>query len=565
MAAGAFVAVAMGLWIFSPSEASAYGATTGGTTGGTSGGTTGTAGYNVSWESSDGSCYSRGVNVQPVEVEYPHTSTDSLGTSTNSVLVYSGAVGNGQQGGGPGEADCDEEGATFTATLTWNAYGGAATPDAVIVKETVYVRSQGKFSTLAVDPGFEEEDDGVQFDAEGTGEGTYGKWITATRWSVKYDDDEFTVSNSPKAWASLATSDNLPFMYAEAQIDYTVTAYPVNLTVSGVLAGQETNRILIGQELTATMSTGGFDPGESEIAYSWNVSGGDPFESFTYTQSATTFVDWNDPVNQLAAVDFFYAEPNSSTVTCVFEVPELDIYAVADEFVEVEEPITTLVHAVIGEFQYIPNATNPTAFSLYGASIPEVSGVSGLIELYWVETPEDYWIGAMKGQYAWVQTMEDRNKSNLDNGGWLLIGDPGPGLWLDHAHPYPTVGGWYQAIGEMELSETSKPYFRDKPGFDGIDVIPADADDDQGQEFSSFGMRYDTDYHLFLMYDPPGAYGSTAEVPLRCRTWLAYGQFVWTASGGWGAPVDGSDIGDPVEDYPNHPVWTGRFNPQTGP
>jgi hypothetical protein len=393
--------------------------------------------------------------------------------------------------------------------------------------------------------------------------------------AVEYSDDQFAscvgvyytvipdpgptpdpIILEPFAYGNKPETSGSEIMSAEASMTYEVTCYPMRLNLSGILAGQSTNRILIGQKLTATVDLGGFSAGENEKWFTWEISGGDPFESFSYTQYATTFFDWFDLTSQVSEVDFFYADPMASTVECTMNIFEIGLEVEFAKVVEVEAPTVTPVYAEIGDFQYLPNATSPASFFLEGASIPEVSATTGMIELVWVATPAEYWIGSMKGQYGWAQTITDRCKSNTNGTGWTLIGQPespGPGDWLDHAHPYPVVGGFYVADGAKQLDNSHKPYFRDRPGWSGIGGIPTTPG------LTSFGMRYDTTFHLFVMFDPPGSMGQTAEVPLRKRDWLAYGQFEWSTSSGWGTPTDSSDVGQP-QTFPDHPVWDGLWS-----
>jgi hypothetical protein len=109
---------------------------------------------------------------------------------------------------------------------------------------------------------------------------------------------------------------------------------------------------------------------------------------------------------------------------------------------------------------------------------------------------------------------------------------------------FPTAGP-HDADGPHTLPGT-KPYFMDSPGWQGISGIP------NIPNMTSYGMWHKADFHLFVLYLPPG---EAAFVPLRVRDWHGEGQFMYTVASGWGTPSDSSDLGT-VTPYPDHPIWS---------
>lgn len=346
--------------------------------------------------------------------------------------------------------------------------------------------------------------------------------------------------------APQASATNSGSLTCGTNVALVVSAAAVRINLEGVLDPVNDKRLIIGQRLKATLDWPASIAGTNPVWYTWQATGGRPFKSYVATQSQSSFTPFLLLSSPNTYTTIYFAAPAQDvSITCDVNLPALSLSFTTSTNVTSEAPTVSGVRANIGNFQYLPSPTNPDYFKLYGETPPGTTWEVGVYEIFWVTTQQEYWQLPQKGQYCWTQLFEDKNMSNTDNGGWLSI-SIGPGTHLDGSQPYP-YGGWFVADGPRIIDNQHTQFFRDSPGFGSISVLPSST------EFhTSYGRRYDTDFHLFVMYDPSGT--ATMEVPIALRNWFAKGEFMFYKPSTWGPTSDSSSLGGSTA-FPDHPIW----------
>lgn len=361
-------------------------------------------------------------------------------------------------------------------------------------------------------------------------------------------NDDLNYSISPTASAATSTIET-----CGTRIDVKVTPSPVRINLIGVKNPLNDKRLLIGQQLKATLDFGPeFSPGINPVTYTYTVSAGNPFRNFTATQSETTYVPFIPAASQSPILEIFFAKKEAyATITCSVSIPNMSIAFNTNVNVIPEAPLVIENQADFGEFQYTdanaPNSINPIWFRLFGALITGSGGpwVMGIGEVVSVTTPPQHVYNSNYGSYGWSQTFDTWTVVNEDGAGWSA--DPPLGHYLDVSHPYPSAG-LFPANGPQLIDATHPSFFRDTPGF-YVAPLPI--------YFLSYEASYDCEFHLFVMYTPPPRFPGipVAEVPLRKRVWTGAGSFSWSLQFGFGPSSDSSDFGD-VTSFPSHPFWS---------
>ncbi len=543
MAFGAFVAVAMTLWILSPSEATA-----GLTTTTTTGGTTGSPGYTVSWTSTDGECESRGAGPG-YSVEYPTTGT-GLNTSTRGVYIQSG----GMEGPfvGWGEADCDEDG-TFTATLTWNGGSNNLPPPGVlVVKEEVEAARSGDGGSV----------DCVMEGADYDGEGLYYEWCGGVRYHVIEDPGPTPdpISLSPSAYGIMDEESAL--LSAEAWLDYTITCYNVRVTYDGVLDATTANpKAMIGQAIEATVDLGGLS--NSGATFNWEITGEGQFKS--YTIGATTATLDTTFATNLQVVQVAFARKNESTKAKFWcnvnlATPNLDEFTVKGNDVYIAEPESPTFTVTAGTVDFDPVVT--TFFEAMGVSytVPDTSeygargatGDPGILWKAFVDLDDPFMtVDAGKStpdraRVCYFNTISKvYRRRQLNNNSWTNCPDnfswTPPDCKLDKHWPVQTISsasGFF--VEGQEQAEV------DGPGFD------------MNSNYKACDM--DDDHIVYLMFKPFDNGVARYFVPLASCTWNPHGTGSRSAST-WSAGGSNSVSKGTVSSYPAHPEWSDVLTP----
>ena len=322
-------------------------------------------------------------------------------------------------------------------------------------------------------------------------------------------------------------------MDAFAGVAYEVEVHEVRISLSGVNDPVNDKRLMIGQQLTATVTYGGTVPTSGSDTYSWSFSDGDPFANYSASNSTATLTEW--------------ASANATATTCYFATPALDIQVAADVTLPAEglsftvenelssiepsfsiQPYLGTAEFVSGTFpSFTINAMNPSEMALWSSSYN--SQTAGMWYVGSVDTPSDFetpahgdwnWTQVMKGMSRWYR---HKNGSYYDYNG-NFSGAPR----LDTLYPYD---GTYTANGSSGVSS-------DTPGSPIESYMTERSIDDQ--------------FDMFMLYRPPGT--NSKYVPLHHINWwwLAHGvkgSMPWTFSG------RDQNIENSLT-YPAHPEWT---------
>ena len=207
-------------------------------------------------------------------------------TSGYENATYPYESGTGSSGGGTGTGDSsgqtDSEG-DLTATFTWsdpNNPSDPAPPCIIMQTSTAEWEADGfNFQPMA------SCSDGLgdpEVDS-GSGENFLGR-SSGTLYSVVSPSSGTITVKLKGAQANLDPGSNQYGDYGST-VEWSVSAYPVTVNLSGGIGLSTSKRLLVGQQLGATLSTGPL----TQTSWDWSVSGGSPFKNWTADASNATY------------------------------------------------------------------------------------------------------------------------------------------------------------------------------------------------------------------------------------------------------------------------------------
>lgn len=216
---------------------------------------------------------------------------------------------------GPGSVYCSGE---ITATLQWVNDGGGDNeppPKSVILLKSASASFQGDSGGCNNGLG----DTAVINSLDGH--------VSGDHYEVVSDPgDQIIRKCSPAAWGSITTGGGPGSNPASAGVSFSVQATPVRINLEGVWASPSDSsekRIMIGQVLRATLNVGGFLVDAD--TYNWSFSGGDPFKSYSASQSLGLLVKSSEiATNQASLLVAFRKKADEITIECTATIPSLN-------------------------------------------------------------------------------------------------------------------------------------------------------------------------------------------------------------------------------------------------
>jgi len=256
---------------------------------------------------------------------------------------------------------------------------------------------------------------------------------------------------SPYSDASIANGS--PALVGGCDVTYSAVPYTAYLTLTGTLAGQTSPRLLVGQDLNATVTLG-FT--YSTVSYAWSVSGGKPYKTFDEAadQSHGEYLQWvASDYNSSASMDVFFdqADASGATVSVTVTTAGPDLVFTLTQDVVVDAPALETFDAEMGTMQLAyctwdvnniehidTSGQNPPNYlTLFGASSPMTNYEWGMFLSAAMCTPAIYQVSEGAGQWAWVQlvTRKDSYTSNGQPADYPGFDQRG----LDVVDPYQVV------------------------------------------------------------------------------------------------------------------------------
>ncbi len=490
--------------------------------------------------------------------------TYTSGQQTTS-FSYSGTV-DGYGGGlamvsGPATVTCDNE---IVVRYRWVSDDGGVydtPPRWVLVRQTCSASASSTDGATAV-----EADNGLGFTAvaSSTASGEYRLTSSGTRYQIMYGDDEIEVHASPRASASLAgggggvtpTPDSaaaagvLSFVRAllgladtgAASVYYTVAVSPVTVEYSSAtgIGPSFLKRYLIGQQAQASLQAGLL----TASSWSWTVTGGRPFLSYSATDSLAQLVDLGTPSN--STLQCYFAQPDSSPTA--FCTAHLDVPAGAHPAEGLDVTAWRSCHSEAPQWEESAGVgtTQQEAdlFWLAGASVTAGQMTWSGPGFLWpccVTTPTDYVASQDTGTWLFAQLFWPRRLKTLDNGRHIgfSLNDPAD-PYCDKAFPY----------GRLE-SDPCGPFDANTVWHAGQDS-PAELLSCPFPERTTIAASAADRMRTYLLYLPPGLHSTY--VPLRYCEWTWGGSDVLDANGWVLTPTTPTLTRSGA--YPPHPQWT---------
>ena len=467
--------------------------------------------------------------------------------------TYTWSVGGGAGGGGysqdpypsPGPETMASWGSvvcsgSIQAKLKWE--GTDPAPDKAVVKETAgasWSGGSGACNDGIGDPELTDPDFGNSGSSVGT------------RYSIVVVGSDGTIilpAVTPSSSASLPQSgDAEGNQAADAGVFYNASAAPLEILLSGGISDGRSRKLLVGQKCVATVSSGDLMP----TSYSWSISGGMPFKSYTAT----------DTLGKLYAIGtesgssytMYFAAVGTPQVTCAVHLAVPSGSRPAAGFnetltkqctaqrpdVNVPSPIKEGMVLAVGS----GTATGGLVLSGYSDSdLPADMNAVGIKFKASVTTPSAFTgSGAGSGKWVWAQKTTV-NTTEVINGSILEVCALGPGNvhqktnLLDGKWPYDHtevgVPAYFAANGSFGIDG-------DEPG-----ITPFDS--------SASSVSTGDSFETYVMYLPPGE--DIQYVPLWKIGWSWSGSA--TKSGVWTITPVNPPPTPTSASTSVHPEWT---------
>jgi hypothetical protein len=480
-------------------------------------------GYSVTYSSPDAKWTSDG-EAGHVEDEYGGTTSYGGGASTGGGIPGAIAVG-------PGSASAS---GPIIATFTWNDGGNPANipPAVVLIREESTASWSGDNGGCA---------NGLQHPPVPSSNGAIS---TGVRYSSRLNPGAtFIVTCSPSANATLAANSSTGLLAGHASVSYSAAAYPVRLSLYGVVNPVTDKRSAVGCRVGGTAAIEGvFD---LDLNYQWSqTSMCLPFNHYYFNNSNSQLIDWT-PGNS-SSTSMVFRDGGSVNLRC--RIYDLDdgIDVTVEENLTIEEPIlkNPPTEDSIGDFYLLPNLVVPNIFALSirtanPNSPPPYNYGSGEIWQQRVIDPSS--IIAMtpnaSSQIVNVQLANLDYLINLRTTGQSLI-PPGftVGVWgLDGNAPYNQYA-LADGLANLEFYDTPR------------------IETGQGNLNELSFMRIKGDFDVYLMYKPPTI--NSEYVSIAKQPWSCHGEASWiSGSSTWRIDVNTRSNGS-IAPWPFHPLWT---------
>lgn len=282
---------------------------------------------------------------------------------------------------------------------------------------------------------------------------------TGTKATILTGGNSVTVTSSPSASASSGSGTY------SAGITYSVSVYPVTVSVAGTLAMPDTSlEILPGQQATGSLGLGGSGLTVKSGTYQWGVTG-DTFKSYSASDTSGLVTPMATGDWQVASPAWRWTAGINDTVTCTAEL----LYAPSGYSSKSVGSVTaTKSVAVIAPNG---NMTATLGGSGHGQLISPVgltskpSGAGNAVYiLYEAMTPSEFSTAQGDGTIGYVQLLTNTNYSadgTVVKTSNIVSTPPDPldNIALDNGYPYPFCDGYVAANTSTSGSGYDTPFF----------------------------------------------------------------------------------------------------------
>lgn len=342
-----------------------------------------------------------------------------------------------------------------------------------------------------------------------------------------------------------------PFVQPESATGYVgirFKAYPIEIKLTGVLDAETDRRLMIGQNLGAYVSIGSLPMGTGPT-YLWNVSAGNPFQSWNIN---TTFPDsaWvtGFAPQTTATLSTYLRTPDPFNVTCSFYWPWLNTTLTLTEDGKAVKPEPLVTTVLIVDPEVVPDLTDPVKVWLHQTGPPSAHGIKWYGE---IDTPDDFDNG---GDGWWTIVQLVTNNRTRDG---LVPWDTRPSpdikvngmVGLDASFPYPTPWG-----------PDPNPYV--EYDFTHVYEFPADgsnhfsADSPTAITLDISSQVHDL-FNTYYIYYPPG---TSQYIPLKSLDW-SWKAHLHSQSPPYNWVWDAQESDWDYSGYmPPHPTWSYRHD-----
>ena len=425
---------------------------------------------------------------------------------------------------------------SYEIEATWNAPNGAPPPKVLILRiggSTEWSAPTGStISGMGASNGL-----GHPCTTGSNGWSDWGK-CNGVKYE-KFDSSSGLVRHTVTQSATVAvTTNSLTGGFVFAGHGYGAEAIPVDIASTGGIITGGVQRYLIGQQVGATLTTGGL----TQSGWRWDVAGGEAFGGWTATQATTTYNSFYNDRSQTLTCYFKYPDSGGARVDCFAhlavpagELPAAGLDVSVSKDCEVFGPASIILNAYIvrnaGQYpgpEVIYQPGYPAnGVGLYGANSTLVGGgtptemaFAGLnYAPYYTPSIGILWYGRVNtviaspnpwggyGGWNYVQTVKG-NRHRVNKGVRQENGENSPNEKLDALYPYAAPYNENGYSPETFSADNYRGVAGDRP---------ADTLDFQLTELE-IGEAFGT----WMMYRPPGL--GSVFVPLRKIKWSWYGK-----------------------------------------
>ena len=444
----------------------------------------------------------------------------------------------------------------ISSTFTWQPTAGQTLisdppPVQVVVQETCYVdprgwaypNAQGQITlpTGSADNGLGVTSGMVYTPLTG-GEVRGEAYCGSTRYTVHTGGPTIALTCSP--YAQIAVASGTAFY---TSVSYSANVYPLTVNLTGGIGSSTAKHILIGQQLTATLSTGPLTP----TTYSWGVSGGVAFKNYTANNSNAVYTPLGyETGSQL--VTYFCQPTTAATVSCLIHLavpagasPASGIDVTPTQTLTVEKP-SALLDVAIGSVTDLPTSTNPNGVQLQQFyTYPQSGNAEGISWNGTLTTPAAYVTAGNYGSWNWTQLITAQRQQKNNGVYWqFAVNTTTPATVingisvLDGSYPYGYF--WYPSDG-TRTGNADSPY---QPLDSSVTIREYDVSDS---------------FNDYLMYLPPGS--GSLPVAMKRSSWYWDFQALKDPTNAWSTSGKNAQWGF-VGDFPAFPTWS--FNAAIG-
>ena len=445
----------------------------------------------------------------------------------------------------------------ITTTFTWVPDAGQTSitdppPNCVLVEQDAgvrwYLRDLGGTATCdgTLDPGVPGATP-VTGDFWGSSPDSPGMVSSATSYTVKYSPgSSFSVSCKPTGSCTGQAGTN-GSVDGEIELSCGASAYPITINLSGGIGSNTAKHLLIGQQLTATLTTWPLAP----TSYYWGISGGVAFKNYTADDSSGVYTPLGyETDSQL--VTYFCQPTTMATVSCLVHLavpagasPASGLDVTPTQTLTVEKP-SALLDVAIGSVTDLPTSTNPIGVQLQQFYMyPQSGNAEGISWNGTLTTPAAYVTDGDYGSWNWTQLITAQRQQKNNGVYWqFAVNTTTPATVinnvsvLDGSYPYGYF--WYPSDG-TRTGNADSPY---QPLDSSIAIREYDVSDS---------------FNDYLMYLPPGS--GSLPVAMKRSSWYWDFQALKDPTNAWSTSGENAQWGF-VGDFPAFPTWT--FNAAIG-